>query len=705
MPSKATVEENAHLSGTLKLLQNEKANLSKQVKNLEEKYAEGLKKASQEGRQDDAVEEIKQINEMMYEGDYVFKRRFLERLDNQISTPYFARIDFLPTNSSKTITVYIGKYAYIPDNFDYRISDWRAPISSVYYNYTNPTKGAFYEFVTPVKHRPWLSEKRKIVGDLILRRNIEIFNGEILGIYDNNLRIDLLTSELSRKSGGKLEDIVKTIQSEQDEIIRADPNNVVVVQGTAGSGKTTVAIHRMSYLFYTYKDYLKEENTLLISSSKVLINYVAQTLPELEIYSLERSTLHDYILKIFNEYGYVINEKTITNINNPKPELRNSEEFLSSLKIFVQEKRKEILYKLKILANNPSLQIEKYLSRFNNYAPYEIIETLIQNYTEDLSELIVEKKNGNFTVEKKISELEFVIKKLALLLKEYEPVNSYKDFLSYFALNTQNRVALGNKIDLHDLSAIYVLGKYLRGIRPRDKIFKHVVVDEAQEMGLLNLYAVKTLCENGGFTLLGDLNQSSDDGGNIQSWDDLKLVWQESEIKYFEIKVSYRTTKQIISFAKKILQKYPQFIHLPEPFDRDGKEVEKNLYKTRKDLLDKLNFQIQHIRKSGDQSAIGIIEFDPNKIPDTSKILSELGIQNKIIDQEFDEFDGSGVYVVSPDLVKGLEFNSVFIIDPNEKVLQISPKSAKKLFVAVTRAINNLYIMSIEKENELLDDI
>ena len=704
MPSNTPFdEENIHLKQVLSLVTSERDSLDRVVKNLMKSYEDMVKEASESGSLDDSMEMMGQANSMLKERNYKFKKQFLDRLNYQCSKPYFARIDFVPSFGSNIGSFYIGKHAFVPKDSTYRVSDWRSPIATLYYNYNNPTKDAVYEFLVDNKARPWQMDKKTVKGELKLRRNIELEDGKIIGIYDNNLRIELLTSELQKKSGGQLEDIVRTIQAEQDQIIRTDPEKVCVVQGTAGSGKTTVAIHRLSYLFYTYTDYLTEKNTLLLSSSKVLINYVAKTLPELEIYSLSRDTLSGYLKKILDSYNYTGESRFLTNSHNSYGNIINSKEFKEDIDSYIEDKRKYILSQIEKLPHNEAMQTDLYLKRSVDKPPYELISDMIANFGEYYKELKQEQKERNYTVEDKIDMLDTLLPRLQSLMKDFNPYSEYTLFLKQ-----SNTSAVKNKVEfdpenisVDDISAIYYLALKLRGVVP-PKAFKHIIVDEGQDLGVFNYQIIKSLNTGNGFTILGDLNQATENEGQLGSWDHLKEVWNSSEISYFEIKVSYRTTKQIITLARKILEKFKDFTYLPEPFERNGQEPELITVGNRIEMLDLLVKEIKEQRVGGESRSIGIVEFDLDEIKQTSTYLTKNGINHFVVDKNFEDFNKTGVYLVPEKLVKGLEFNTVFVLDPNETVLPPnSPVSAKRLFVACTRAINELYIYNIEKVNAL----
>lgn len=684
--------ENKHLNHVLELLKDEYSSLQADVKQIENEYAAQLKEASETARQDDAVEIIKAANKMMDHRDYVFKRDLIERMASQINTPYFARIDFTMSDTKSKMVIYIGKHSFLPKDLNYRISDWRAPVSSLYYNYQEPQQNVKYEFDVPLKYQPWKIDHKVIRGDLNLRRNIDIAFQKITGIYDNNLRVDLLSEAIKHKTGGILEDIVKTIQAGQNEIIRASPYRVNIIQGTAGSGKTTVAIHRISYLFYTFKDEIREDNTLLISSSKVLVNYVSKTLPELEIYSLTRNTLAGLIIEIFKSNKLDFSEANFTKKRNG-----NWDEKIAiiqeKIKNFSEEYKLKIHNELKVKSYYKELNIERQIQRMESRPVFYQLKSINDDIKNEISELNEGFGKGNLIISRKIDDLVLASKEIDKLLSGFKPIEIYNQFIGLKKFDKRN-------IDIDELSIMYILTDKLFGL---DQIrYKQIIVDEGQDLSLINYLAVKNMSENNGLTILGDLNQATDDELSIKNWETLSEIFVKDNITYHEIKISYRTTKQIINLARSILEKFPRFRHLPEPFRREGETPLLKNFETKIDLLCEIAKQIKELQKEGRPKSIGIIEPTQNEIDNTAHILKSLDIKYISVDEKFDDFESSGVYLVPQVLVKGLEFDTVFIVDPNERTYPNTEQGAKRLFVACTRPINRLFIYGIKTTNRLL---
>ncbi|WPP48753.1 helicase domain-containing protein [Catalinimonas niigatensis] len=206
---------------------------------------------------------------MAFQGESaIVARRKLTKLSE---TPYFGRIDFAQNGRTKRLPIYIGMYSFIGGTPDtYPIYDWRAPVSSMFYDFE--LGKAWYE--TPAG---------TVNGTIELRRQYRIRKGRMEYVIENSVNIqdDLLQRELSQASDDKMKQIVATIQRDQNAIIRNETSPVMIIQGVAGSGKTSIAIHRIAFLLYRFRDTIRSNDMLIISPNKVFADYISNVLPEL----------------------------------------------------------------------------------------------------------------------------------------------------------------------------------------------------------------------------------------------------------------------------------------------------------------------------------------------------------------------------------------------------------------------------------------
>lgn len=255
----------------------------------------------------------------------VLKKNVSEYIESQ-SQPFFARIDFREYKKDKEI-IYIGKSSLGDwETGDEMVIDWRSPIADLYYS---GTEGNVY----------YKAPKGIIDGELSLKRKFLFNDGMIEDIFDegineiiinhNDENGDSLTDEflrinLEKSSGTKLKDIVATIQKEQNEIIRWTKNSPIIVQGAAGSGKTTVALHRLAYLLYRYKDSIAGENILVLAPNSLFLDYISDVLPDLGVEGVNQSTVESFMMKIIGgRYKTSTKDDKLLKIQKADEQLRN----------------------------------------------------------------------------------------------------------------------------------------------------------------------------------------------------------------------------------------------------------------------------------------------------------------------------------------------------------------------------------------------
>jgi DNA helicase-2/ATP-dependent DNA helicase PcrA len=253
-------------------------------------------------------------------------KRKLKELDRVKEKPYFGRIDFKELGKDEWETYYIGKTS-LEDRSDNKrlIIDWRAPIASLYYS------GEIGEVM-------YKAPDGLIIGDLEVKRQYEIEGRQLINIFDKGLTPmdEYLQNALWQKKDNRLRDIVTTIQSEQNDIIRADKDKVVIVQGVAGSGKTTIVLHRIAYLMYTYQEMFKADSILILVPNRLFLNYISDVLPDLGVEEITQSTFEDLAIKLINEDYSIRDTKDklvrLIDYNSYEKEYREKLRFVSEFK-------------------------------------------------------------------------------------------------------------------------------------------------------------------------------------------------------------------------------------------------------------------------------------------------------------------------------------------------------------------------------------
>lgn len=219
-----------------------------------------------------------------------FERKLVNKYENMISSPYFARMDFKEDGIENVEKCYIGISNLINEDFDFIIYDWRAPISSMFYDYE--IGNAYYKCPDGI-----------INGKISMKRQYKISNGKIDYMFDSNIKIDdeVLQDILSKSSDNKMKAIVTTIQREQNKAIRNEKYKNLIVQGPAGSGKTSVALHRIAYLLYKHRDIITAKNIVIFSPNNIFNDYISNVLPQLGEDNMLQTTFKEYMHKVLEE--------------------------------------------------------------------------------------------------------------------------------------------------------------------------------------------------------------------------------------------------------------------------------------------------------------------------------------------------------------------------------------------------------------------
>lgn len=607
--------------------------------------------------------------------DAMLEEKF--RLESQInsverakSTPYFARIDFeSKTNNEKC---YIGKLGVQDYDNNIITVDWRAPISSLYYD-SNIGKCS-YE-----------APDGLIEGNLTLKRQYTIENSKLINFNDVDTvsNDELLKPYLSVSADNRLKNIVSTIQREQNEIIREKLGKNLIIQGVAGSGKTTVALHRIAYLVYNNRDLYKPSDYMVIGPNKFFVNYISGILPDLDVNGVSEYTIEEVFEKYVNE-DYTINNNLdkITDCDN-----------ISKIKTSLELKNKidEYFKIIEILPNEDfKIKDEKIISKsiikelYNEINPkyYKSIKSKIDRLILLLNKYVDANKESITTnlIKRKVSgEVIAEFKNnINIYLKKYFKVlnlkikNIYIDILN--ALNIDTREISNNRIDIEDIPPLI----YIRYLLIGDNIFdnyKHIVIDEAQDYGEFAFYVLSKIFKNATFSIYGDLAQSLYSYRSIDNWECLNMVFKDLEI--LKLNKSYRTTIEIMEEANRINKK----LNLTEaiPVIRHGDKVEY----TDKDLV----YLINKLKEN--YKTIAVITKTQDEANNLYIALKDK-IDINLINKNNLNYDNS-INILPSYLSKGLEFDSVIIVDSFDKQNNID---LKLLYVSMTRALHKLLILS-----------
>ena len=650
----------------------------------------------------------------------------INNLKHSVDNPYFARVDFI-TDDFKKESIYIGKNG-IMNNTDIVVTDWRAPISSLYYD-------------AEIGKCSYKAPDGIINGEMKLKRQFEIELGNLIKYFDVDLvsNDSLLQKYLNDNNDSRLKSIVATIQKEQNDVIRKEINENLIIQGVAGSGKTTVALHRIAYLVYNYIKTINQNQYLVIGPNPVFLKYIKSVLPELDVSGVDQCTFEQFAKNYIKENINInqsdkkviasINGKNVTDIDKFKCSYKYKEMIDKFIEVYLYSITSkslmlgdfEVLSKEKIrevfnesdsdiytnLSNRIEMTIDRLcifidnnknglISKYNKYVyeTYKFLDTEEEKekyrnkFQKDAEEI---KRNCRSIIRKYFSKI------------KAEPTDIYKIFINsindfniynYDNLNILKKETLNNiknkTYDFEDLAALIYIKALISPSKEYRRI-KHVVVDEAQDLGEFNFYVLKKCLPFATFSIFGDLAQSIYDHRGINNWDEVNDIMFKDKGQIIEFNKSYRTTSQIMSVADDVAESLG--LNRSDLVVREGNEVK---FKE-SDFFDIPNYIMNKINeyKEKGYKTIAVIsktdklsEYINNDLKALGLNIPNVSINDDLTDEKF------RICTISNQLAKGLEFDAVIINNASENVY--SSKNSldmKLLYVAITRALHELDIV------------
>lgn len=519
-------------------------NLAKEVVGDLEEFRKFQKLAWQDKSSFDRAE-FNQVlsNNEMEARRILAKRMYFKRICLIASKPYFASFKY-QDEDGKNYNIYMSLTYLKDDNYNNILYDWRSPICSVFYDYeTGPCK--------------YLAPEGIISGTLYSKRQYQIKDNKLLAVFDNSLNIDdeVLQEVLANNSSDKMKNVVNTIQKEQNLVIRNLEDKNLIVQGIAGSGKTSVALHRIAFLLYRI-DNLSSKDILIFSPNEVFSSYISNVLPELGEENTKETTFSDYLSYFIKEYKSV---EPFTNFIARFYEGSNKRKDL-----IIYKQSREIVIDLDNYINDYILDAKVIkdleLDKVNTVSKEEINYLLHDKYSrfpffERIRE-IAKKLSLNYygSEGKKRATIEKIIIDNANFKKDYKSlyVNFYKSkYSKYQLLEEEEKEILKTKELSYEDALLFA---YLKGILegfPYEGDIKQVVVDEAQDYNYLQYQMMKKIFKKASFTILGDINQNMNPYINYKSLEELKDIFDSSI--YLELLKTYRSSKEIIEYTNKIL--------------------------------------------------------------------------------------------------------------------------------------------------------
>lgn len=602
-------------------------------------------------------------------GESVIDKR--KRLTKILAIPYFGRIDFQEEKEdSNVIPLYIGIHTfYDSESKATLIYDWRAPISSMFYDYE-------------LGEASYQSPSGKMNGEISLKRQYRIRNGKMEFMIESSLTVhdDILQKELSANADDRMKNIVATIQREQNRIIRNEEARILIIQGVAGSGKTSIALHRIAYLLYAFNDHISSKDILIISPNKVFADYISNVLPELGEEIVPQTSMEEILSEVLgHKYKYLsFFEQVNELLTKPTPDFvrriqyKTSFDFISSLDRFILHienhyfRAKDV--KLTRHITIPSGFIEEQFHRFNRYPMRQRFEAMT-DYILDMM-----KVQYAFTVT--TAERNFLKKEIKGMFAGNNDLQVYKDFFTYIDKPELFKMRKNRTLEYADLAPLAYLHIALEGSM-KDSV-KHLLIDEMQDYTPVQYKVIQKLfpCRK---TVLGDASQSVNPYGSSTA-EMIQKSFVTGEI--MKLCKSYRSTYEITDFAQKIRPNADL-----EPIARHGEKPQILQYKNEKEELSGIIDLISRYRKSAYKS-LGII----CKTESQAKVMADQ-LKRHAADIHFLSNQSAafvqGIILTSAHMAKGLEFDEVIIPEVDDENYH-SEIDRNMLYVAVTRAMHRL---------------
>lgn len=634
--------------------------------------------------------------------DYEEEEHKILLLEKMIKSPYFARIDFKFDDEDEFEKIYIGRSSLRKNSYqEMYVYDWRSPIASVFYRFM--TGEAFYD-----------APCGRVTGELNLKRQYEIKNGTLEYFFDSDVQIvdEFLRQLLSQNTTAKMKAIVETIQHEQDVVIRDMENDLLMVQGVAGSGKTSIALHRAAYLMYQgLQTKLSANNIMIISPNSIFEQYISNVLPELGEDNVISSVFEDILSELLNGRKIQSRNDFLENliVNSKYKEIsRNSIEFKTSsffreiLDQFLIDiprqwiEFEDVYYEGKCVVSGQILK-DKILGR---------PETPLGIKLEQLEDYILEQifgtgKGRGHKEEKNLikQEIQKFIKidivelyKILFnneayfysLLQNSNPSQNIKNIWKYTKENLE-----ADSLYYDDAIAIAYLYLKIYGTN-KYKNIKQVVIDEAQDYYPLQYEIFNLLFSNAKFTILGDMKQTLAKKEDISFYEQIQKILNKKKSSLIMLDKSFRCTNEILNFSLKFIEQSSQI----KSFNRNGDSPKVYIADNSEIFIDEIVKEIKLCQEKGFQSICLICKTEKNSTYLFNKIKHKLDIQ---LIKNGSVSDLQGVFILPVYMSKGLEFDTVLICDADSQNYH-DEDDKNLLYVACTRALHKL---SLFCENEV----
>jgi len=705
---------------------------------------------------DDIVEthsSIKQQADILFEQEqrYLHATQQLAKLTRLVQSPYFGRIDFTEDGVREVEHVYIGIGTFIDDDDEFWVYDWRAPISSMYYDYAPG----------PVAYR---APSGEVTGTMSVKRQFVIRDGQIRLLFDTGVTIgdELLMQVLSGHSDAQMKSIVATIQKEQNLIIRNDRSRFLVVQGAAGSGKTSAALQRVAYLLYKYRETLKADQMVLFSPNPLFNSYVSTVLPELGEENMQQTTFTDYLEhRLGHEFAledpFSQLEYILTSVDTPGYQARisgiyykSSLSYLNAIHSYRDLLEREsmiflpVMFEDRVITTSTKIQEKFYsfdpsihlsnrielvrdwllteLATFEeaeidaDWTDDEINMLDLDDYQRAFKQLHHVQRGEEVTFDDFEREKEFLSRKIVQV--RMKPLRTWIKRLNFVDVPALYKQLFTNdelfarfvnvitvperwpeicretlqklersELAYEDATPFLYLKELLQGLHSNTTV-RHVIVDEVQDYSPFQLEFLKRLFPRCKMTALGDLNQAIyAHDSAFSDYTSLMELYGPEQTEVVRLSTSYRSTREIVEFTSGMVAGGEEIV----PFNRSGEKPRITQVAGQDMLMGKIVEHIESLRATGYESIAVICKTAGQAVEAHAALSHRLSV--RLITKYTPKFEKETL-VIPAYLAKGVEFDAVIICDGSSQ--QYSRETERKLFyTACTRAMHLLHIYTL----------
>ena len=586
-----------------------------------------------------------------------------EQVKKLIESPYFGNFDFQYAGDDEAERFYVGRFGFREPDGTTLIYDWRAPVCHMYYEFE--LGEAYYEAMD-----------KRFDGDITGKRQIKIENGELQYALESSLTIqdEVLQQTLNKQSTEKMKTIVTSIQREQNQIVRHEGAHTLVIQGVAGSGKTAVALHRIAYFLYKFRDTLRPERIFILSPNKVFGDYISSVLPELGEQPIRAYTLDELTVNLLpsavtftsfeQETKFILQHPTSPLAK--RAALKANFTFVKKLQQFLAELDKTLLRYETITIAEVDFDADYLQNRFLQ-SKSEPVQTRLTLMVDDIVQVLKAKRDGG-----KLPSKAEILKRLKKRMLYTTPLEIYKAFMA----------TLGDKVfrfknkhfEFNDVYPYLYVQQYMKGIKTYE-LMQYFVLDEMQDYTPIQ-YAVLAKVFDCKRTIIGDFSQALYPYETISKEAFAHLF---RDLHYTELTTTYRSSYEIAMYAKQFMKTGD--IH---PIERHGKAPQELAYTSETHMQTLLEQALENdfkttaiICKTDDQ--VALLQQQLAHIPHT------------VLDGQTTTFS-TGVLLTTIQYAKGLEFDAV-VVPFVDAVSYQTPFERGLLYIATTRAMHELTML------------